>query len=192
MLCNKQGKVCVFSLLCGVLIAVTVNRYNTVGVFIYNCALGIHTEGAHLIAVFFGSVNDLAFVEFIGQMGENFSRQLHTHADVHSVGFGIDESGVGYNYVDCSYLQYMLEYGVVFIAFVLAVYTIIIYRAVKKEDYYLVWICMITLVFSITEPWLFNFTFNPIPILVFSKMKDRKKDGVLTHEQKCENCYSNT
>ena len=112
--------------------------------------------------------------------------------DITWVGFGIDESGVGYNYVDCSYLQYLLEYGIVFIAFVLFVYTVIIYRAVKHEDYYLVWICLITLVFSITEPWLFNFTFNPIPILVFSKMKDRKKDGVLTHEQKCKNCYSNT
>ena len=108
------------------------------------------------------------------------------------VGFGIDESGIGYNYVDCSYLQYMLEFGVIFIAFVLAIYTLIIYRAVKHEEYYLVWICLITLVFSVTEPWLFNFTFNPIPILVFSKMRDRKRDGVLTDEQKYKNCCSNT
>lgn len=110
------------------------------------------------------------------------------------VGFGIDESGIGYNYVDCSYLQYLLEYGVVFLAFVLAVYTILIYRAVKHEDYCLVWVCLITLVFCITEPWLFNFTFNPIPVLVFANIKDRntKKDGVLTHEQKYKDCYSNT
>lgn len=114
--------------------------------------------------------------------------------EIEWVGFGIDESGIGYNYVDCSYLQYLLEYGIVFLIFVLAVYTVIIYRAVKHNDYYLVWICFITLVFSITEPYLFNFTFNPIPILVFSSMKDRKieKDGVLTNEQKYKNCYSNT
>lgn len=110
------------------------------------------------------------------------------------VGFGIDESGVGYNYVDCSYLQYMLEYGVIFLVLVLTIYTLIIYRAVKHKNYYLVWACLITLVFSVTEPWLFNFTFNPIPIAVLAKMKDRndERDEILTYEEECKNCCSDT
>lgn len=108
------------------------------------------------------------------------------------VGFGVDESGIGYNYVDCSYMQYLLEYGVVFLCLVLVIYTILIYRGIKNEDYHLVWICLITLVFCITEPWLFNFTFNPIPVLVFAQMRDSKeeRDGDID-EQRCKDHYSN-
>lgn len=113
--------------------------------------------------------------------------------EIEWVGFGLNESSTGYNYVDCSYLQYMLEYGVVFLALVLGIYTVLIYRGIKKNDYFLVWICLITLVFCITEPWLFNFTFNPIPVLVLAQIRDRNEEsGGNVNEQECENYYSNT
>ena len=88
MLCHQKRKVCVFGLLGGVLIAVAVHRNDAVGVFVYHGTLGIHAEGTHLVAVFFGAVNDLALVKLIGQMREYRRGQLHAHADVHAVGLG--------------------------------------------------------------------------------------------------------
>ena len=41
-----------------------------------------------MVAVGFGSVNDLTLVKLIGQMGKDGSGQFDTHTDVHTVGFG--------------------------------------------------------------------------------------------------------
>ena len=68
VLCNEKRKVGVARLLCGILIAVTVNCYDTIGIFIYYCTLRIHTERANFVAVFWRSVNDLAFIKLIRQM----------------------------------------------------------------------------------------------------------------------------
>lgn len=92
-------------------------------------------------------------------------------------GFDVNESTVGYNYVDCSYMQLLLEFGIVFLILVLAIYTYMIYRAIKVKDYYLVWICVLILIFSITEPRLMNFTFNPIPILVLTNLRNYDRES---------------
>ena len=69
-----------------------------------------------------------------------------------------------YNYVDCSYVQILLQQGVIFLLIVLAIYTIIIYEAIKRGDYYLCGICIFILIYSITEPRLFDLSFNPFPL----------------------------
>lgn len=56
MLGNQQSKVGVIRLLFGVFVAMTVDGNNSIRVFIYYCTLGVHTEGADLITVFFGSI----------------------------------------------------------------------------------------------------------------------------------------
>lgn len=97
------------------------------------------------------------------------------------VGFSVIEHLDGeYNYVDCSYLQIFLEYGLIFLIIVLMVYSIIIKSAIIMEHNYLVWIILFVLIFSITEPRLVNFMYNPFPILCitetsFSKIKILKK-----------------
>ena len=93
-------------------------------------------------------------------------------------------SGVtGYNYVDCSYIQMMLEYGVIFLAIVVGIYTIAVYRAVKEEDWYLVFALLIVLGFGITEPRLMNFAFNPFPLMAFCRLRqpeiERRKEFYL-------------
>ena len=62
MFCYKQGKICIFCLLCRILIAVAVYSYYAVGVLTYHRTLRIHTEGADLIAVLLGTVHNLAFI----------------------------------------------------------------------------------------------------------------------------------
>ena len=82
------------------------------------------------------------------------------------IGYGISENLRGeYNYVDCSYLQIIVEYGVVFLLLVLAIYSLMIKKSIENKQYYLTWILLIILVFSITEPRLLNLTFNPFVFL---------------------------
>ena len=45
-------------------------------------------------------------------------------------------------------------------------YSIIMYKAILQENYFLAWVIAFVLVISITEPRLMNLTFNPLPILL--------------------------
>lgn len=95
------------------------------------------------------------------------------------IGFSIKkptmEEAIGYNYVDSSYLQLGLNYGLIFLCVVLLIYSIIMNRAIKRKDYYLVSIITIILLFSITEPRLMNLAFNPFPLLAFCKLEKVKQ-----------------
>lgn len=85
------------------------------------------------------------------------------------IGFGIGTPpGKVYNYVDCSYLQILLSYGIVFLAIIIIAYTYVMYKAIVMKDFYLQTALLFILVFSITEPRLFNFAYNPFPILAIS------------------------
>lgn len=99
--------------------------------------------------------------------------------NIHWIGFSIGRDttskAIGYNYVDCSYLQIMLEYGVIFLIAIVSIYMVAVYRAVKREDYYLVCILLIVLVFGITEPRLLNLAFNPFPFIAFCDLDLPKK-----------------
>ena len=87
-------------------------------------------------------------------------------------GYFINHMSGDYNYVDCSYLQYLLEFGIAFLLAVLAIYTNAMYNAVKKQDYYLVWILAAILLFSFTEPHLMHLSFNAFPLIAFLSLKD--------------------
>lgn len=98
------------------------------------------------------------------------------------IGFSLKRDNIynasGYNYVDCSYLQILLQFGILFLIAVLGIYTVAVYRAVNQGDYYLVWVLLLVLLFGITEPKLMFFTFNPFPMIAFfrlSKSKTRMK-----------------
>lgn len=87
---------------------------------------------------------------------------------------GID--GV-YNYVDCSYMQILLNQGVVFLITVIGIYTAMAVKAVKARDYWLVFAGIAVLLHSITEPRLFDLSYNVIPILAFLRL-ERVEDNV--------------
>lgn len=82
------------------------------------------------------------------------------------VGYGYGYEVVGtYNYVDCSYLQILLENGIVSLAIIIFAYMYIMYMAVEMADFYLQLVILFIIIFSITEPRLMNLSFNPFPIL---------------------------
>lgn len=76
-----------------------------------------------------------------------------------------------YNYVDCSYLQILLSYGIVLLLFVICVYSYILYAATRKKHIYEIIIVTCVLVLSVTEPRLWNLIFNPFPFLIIDAMK---------------------
>ena len=86
----QEGKVRVMGLLCRILVAVAIYRYDAVGIFIYHSSLGIHTEGAHVILVFFRAIHDLALIEFIRKIRKDLSRQLNPDPQIHAVGIRMD------------------------------------------------------------------------------------------------------
>ena len=88
MLCHQQGKIGVGGLAGGVFVTVAVDGDDAVGVFVDHCALGVHAEGADEVAVLFGAVDDLAFIQLVGEVGENLRGKLHPDADIHTVGLG--------------------------------------------------------------------------------------------------------
>lgn len=66
-----------------------------------------------------------------------------------------------YNYVDCTYLHILLEFGIAFLVIYLILLTIGIKRAYRNENYNMCWALCLICVLGMTEPWLLNFTFNP-------------------------------
>ena len=87
---NQQGKIGVLRLLGGVFVAVAVDSDDAVGVLVNHGPLGVHAEGADLVFVLLGPVDDLALIQLVGQVGEDNGGQLHANADVHTVGLSGD------------------------------------------------------------------------------------------------------
>ncbi|MBQ6017303.1 MAG: hypothetical protein IJL19_05410 [Clostridiales bacterium] len=91
--------------------------------------------------------------------------------------FGLAE-GNDYFYVDNGFLQIALEFGLIFTAFVLFMYTAAIKKAVFLKDYSFAAIVLILGMVFVFEPYVIDFALNPFVIYYFSKItipiSDRK------------------
>ena len=86
------------------------------------------------------------------------------------VGYDADwERGMKYNYVDSSYLQIALEYGIIVLAVILLLYALLIFTSIKNQKYYLCWLALIILVFCVTEPRLVKLAYNPFLLLAVTE-----------------------
>jgi len=85
---------------------------------------------------------------------------------------GAEGAEGAYNYVDCSYMQILLNYGVVFLAAVTALYTALVRNALKVRDHWLISITAFVMIHSFTEPRLYNMAFNVIPVLAFAMLRE--------------------
>ena len=82
---HQQGEVGVLRAQGGVGVGVAVHRVDALHVFRHHVAVGVHAEGAHLVAVLLGAVHQLGLVHHVGDVLEHGGGQLHPHADVHLV-----------------------------------------------------------------------------------------------------------
>ena len=96
MLGHEQSEVRIVRLAALVLETVSVYGNNTVGILVYDDAVRIHAERAHLVLVFFGGVHDFAFVQLVGNVLEHLRVQLHPDADIHAIGMRGDAQLAAY------------------------------------------------------------------------------------------------
>ena len=96
-----------------------------------------------------------------------------------------------YNYVDCSYLRILLEYGIIFLVIVVAIFTVVIYKSIKSENYFLLWSVVFVLILSITEPRLMNLSFNPFSVLVMCRMTWPTKEDHPSYTRSKVNVFLN-
>lgn len=94
--------------------------------------------------------------------------------DIKWIGYDINNlTSEGYNYVDCSYLQILLQFGVAPVIYCVFLYCAGVWRAVKAKDGWLVCVFVIIALFSITEPRYMNLAFNIFPVLIFAYLNAR-------------------
>lgn len=93
------------------------------------------------------------------------------------VGFGVgaDPTKV-YNYVDCSYVQILLSYGIIILLIVIFAYFLIIKQAYVKKDYMFILIILSILILNITEPRLINIIYNPFIISASFFLKNNTRN----------------
>ena len=110
---------------------------------------------------------DLFDFSWFGQYIRNFS-----HAE------GLTEGG--YFYIDSSYLQIALMYGVILLAAVLFCFLVIGCRAKAQKDWTLIWILAFMAVHSVIEPRLIQLAYNPFILALLADTG--RKEGLRIEE----------
>ena len=82
---HQQGEIGVLALQGGVGIGVAVHRVDALHVLGHHVAIRVHAEGAHLVAVLLGPVDQLGLVHHVSDVLKDPGGQLHPYADVHLV-----------------------------------------------------------------------------------------------------------
>ena len=77
-------------------------------------------------------------------------------------------SWAGYNFVDCGYLQALLEYGYVLMFFVLLMFVLISFTAIRRGQHHLAIIIFMIGLSSCVDHHFLEFWYDPFPLLIFS------------------------
>ena len=82
---------------------------------------------------------------------------------------GGDDSGIYYNYIDSSYIQLIVIYGIVYTALFLITYYFICHKAYKNNNYPLILAVLLTGVSGLISDYMLILTMNPFYIALFTK-----------------------
>lgn len=119
--------------------------------------------------------------EFITKVNDILSNRLVLAQNgintfgIHLVGKYIDWNGGAagdagpYNYVDSSFIQYLLNFGILYILFVIAVYILFGIKAKKENNLIFAIILIVIVGHSIFDPQLMWLEFNPFLLYAFAK-----------------------
>lgn len=76
-----------------------------------------------------------------------------------------------YNYVDSSYVQILLSYGVIFFIFICLLFIVLGWKAAKMNDIYIMMILIVIAIHSAFDPQLLWMAFNPF-IMCYSYFRE--------------------
>ncbi|MBF0713848.1 hypothetical protein HZY83_04025 [Gemella sp. GH3] len=84
------------------------------------------------------------------------------------------DSSLGYNFIDSSYLQWLLIYGIIFATTMLILFTLSYFRAISINDYKLVLCLMLIAISGFVEQHILNIVNNPfifaiVPIIFMDR-----------------------
>lgn len=82
---------------------------------------------------------------------------------------------LNYDFVDSSFLQIALEFGIIALLVVIGIYTMVMRRAIEYNKKYLVDMIVLIMLFSVTQTRLFTFSYNAIPLLLVSKIDGNER-----------------
>ena len=75
--------------------------------------------------------------------------------------------GVEYNYVDSSYLQLLLNHGIIFFIILICFFVSFAYKAYKKSNKWLLFVLALTAIHSIFDPQILWLDYNPFLLMYF-------------------------
>lgn len=84
--------------------------------------------------------------------------------------------GQEYNYIDSSYLQYLIIYGVIVTIVIMIFFTKIVIDATKTNNFYLVLVLLLSAIHSFFDPQLIIIWYTPFVLLTFSYKYTVKKE----------------
>lgn len=73
----------------------------------------------------------------------------------------LNNNSLVYNYVDSSYVQILLKYGIIFLFLLIFIITLFCFKICKVKEYYLAIAMIIILFHSMLEPQLLDIGYNP-------------------------------
>ena len=117
-----------------------------------------------------------AFGEEIKWIGNGGYGYVFTH---------FDES---YNYVDCSYVRILLDYGVIFFVIVIIGFSLAARKAKQENDKYLLLSLAFVAMYSIIEPRLLEIGFNNFVLVLVSLIPKKRKYKNGIRKRRCITC----
>ena len=93
--------------------------------------------------------------------------------EVEWVGYGIGAKEGVYNYVDSSYLRIAIQNGIIPLLVVLSIYCKMLKEASDQNNIIVIITILFVLLLCFTEPRLFDFAFNPFPLLSLSSSQSQ-------------------
>lgn len=83
--------------------------------------------------------------------------------------YGGETEGVYYNYIDSSFIQLIVIYGIVYTILIITAYTIIAYKAYKRRDYRLILAVLMTGISGLIAQHFLQIYMNPFLIALAAK-----------------------
>lgn len=105
-----------------------------------------------------------------------------------SGGVGLYEkvNALDYNFVDCSYIKDMFDYGILLMFLFYFIFIVILFREYKRKNYYILLPITIIFVISIIEPRFLSIPMNPFLLLVsyILVMPNKEIESIFKGERK--------
>ena len=95
-----------------------------------------------------------------------------------------------YNFVDCSYVKILLDYGVIFFIIMIIGYMLVSKRAIEKNDRYMCMCILFMCIYSMIEPRIIEFGFNPFVLTLSALFGKNTIDDIHENEEISVNEYS--